>query len=85
MNIKKFLFRDKQEISVDIVEVWEVRWCGLVESYRLINGDYKLTPQIKVFTSLSDAKEFKDALDDAFKITKNKLNLPEITIKKQGV
>jgi len=85
MNIKRFLFRDKQEIAVDIVEVWEVRWCGVVERYKHSDGLYNEVPQVKVFTSLNDAEEFKSALNDAFRITKNELNLPEITIKKQEV
>ena len=65
MNIIKMFFRDRQKISVDVFEAWEVRWYS---RYGHFHGDTR--PEIRVFTNKKDANEFKKALDDAYKLIK---------------
>jgi hypothetical protein len=65
MNLSKIFFRDKQEMSVDVWEAWEVRWTS---RYGAFASDTK--PEMKIFTTEEDANQFADALRDAFKLIK---------------
>ena len=66
MNLRKMFFRDKQEQSVDVVDCWEVRWCGRHGKY---SSD--TSPQVRLFISKAEANDFKSALSDAFKLIKH--------------
>jgi len=77
MNILKLIFRDKQEISTDIFECWEVRWCSRHGEF---HGD--TIPQLRAFPRETDAIEFKQALDDAFALVKTTSGT-RVTIEKQ--
>ena len=66
MNLMKLFFRDRTETSVDVFEAWEVRWRS---RYGQFSSDTQ--PEVKVFPKEEDAKEFKKALEDAFKLIKH--------------
>lgn len=68
-NIFKRSFRDKQEMTVDGVELWSVRWTS-------IKGEYSSDKEqvAEFFTNKEAADEFEKALKDAFKLTRNRLN-----------
>lgn len=65
MNLMKLFFRSKELTSVDVAKTWEVRWQSRYGPWH----DHT-RPEVKIFTNYKDAKEFKDALEDAFKLTK---------------
>ena len=77
MNLMKLFFRDRTEASVDVFEAWEVRW-------RSRNGQFSgdTQPEVKVFPKKEDAKEFKKALEDAFKLIKHRSGT-NVELKKQ--
>ena len=77
--LKTFLrsFRSKEETSVIGVECWSVRWTSVQGQY---HNDKKEVAEF--FTSEDDAKEFKKALIDAFKLTRNNVN--SILLKKES-
>lgn len=52
--------------TVEAVETWEVRWISRHGSF---NSDTR--PQIEVFTDETSAKEFANALKEAFKLIKH--------------
>ena len=72
--LKTFLrsFRSKEETSVIGVECWSVQ--GLYFNEKKEVAEF--------FTSEDDAKEFKKALIDAFKLTRNNIN--SILLKKES-
>ena len=59
-------FRDEAEMSVDVIETWEVRWDSRWGEY---SGNIK--PEIRVFPSKEGATAFGKALKDAFKLIKH--------------
>ncbi len=61
MNIKKLLFRDKMKKEVNAYHSWVVEWTSR-------HGEYSTSTrqQFEVFTSEEDAKEYKEALEQAF-------------------
>jgi len=66
MNLRKLFFRGKQETSVDVVaDTWEVSWYSR-------HGEYSSDTrrECRFFLRESEAKEFADALRDAFKLIK---------------
>jgi len=74
MKLVKMLFRNEEECSVEVLDTWEVRWYSR-------DGDFHsdINPEIRVFPSLEDAKSFKSALEDAYKLLRytscNKVSL----------
>jgi len=66
MNIFKMFFRDETEMSVDVIETWEVRWYSR-------HGEYlrDTKPEVRLFPSKEGAKSFSNALSDAFKLIKH--------------
>lgn len=66
MLLKKLFFRDKTETSVDVFEMWEVRWTSRHGKY---SSDTQ--PEVRVFPKEEDAREFKKALEDAFKLIRH--------------
>lgn len=72
-NIFKRSFRDKQEMTVDGVELWSVRWTS-------IKGEYSSDKEqvAEFFTNKEAADEFEKALKDAFKLTRNCLNSVQV-------
>lgn len=63
MDFKKLFFRDAQEQSVDVVQCWEVRWASR-HGYRCMDE----RPEIMVFPSEQEARDFQRALETAFKL-----------------
>jgi len=55
-------------MSVDVLEVWEVRWHSL-HWYGLSSIEYPdVSPEIRVFATEPEAQEFAAALRDAFRL-----------------
>lgn len=71
-------FRSKEETSVTGVECWSVRWTSIQGLY---SNDKKEAAEF--FTSENEAKKFKEALMDAFKLTRNSIN--SISLKKESI
>ena len=78
MNIRRMFFRDQQQTGVDVVECWEVRW-------RSRHGGFSsdTRPEVRVFTSYEEAREFECALQDAFALLKHTSGT-RVTLEKQG-
>lgn len=74
LNIFKRAFRDNRTIEVDGVEVWSVRWTA-------VRGEFSQDKQevAEFFVKEEDAIAFKDALVDAFKLTRNRMNSVKIS------
>jgi len=66
MNILKMFFRSEAQMSVDVIETWEVRWHSRYDSY-----SQSVRPEVRAFPSKEDAKAFAKALNDAFRIIKH--------------
>ena len=66
-DIKKLLFRNKITKEVNAYDSWTVEWTSR-------HGEYHndITQEFEVFTSLEDAKEYKQALEQAFEFLKFK-------------
>ena len=66
MKLFKMFFRDEQQQSVDVLEAWEVRWTS---RYGEFSGYTE--KEARFFPNEDHAKEFKKALEDAFKLIKH--------------
>ena len=76
----KFIFRNNETTSVDVLDAWEVRW----KSRHGIFSDETI-PEVRVFKTKDEAEEFKIALIDAFNLIKNKSEIRSVTIKKTEI
>ena len=65
-NLRSLFFRDKQEQEVPVYEAWEVRWTSR-------HGQFAsdTQPEARLFPDEQSAREFADALRDAFKLIKH--------------
>ncbi len=72
MNIKNLLFKNvtvpqaNDTKEVQAVQLWSVRWLSRYGSY---SGDVR--EEMEAFTSEQDAIDFKQALDNAFKLLRH--------------
>lgn len=66
MKLRKLLFRSKKTVEVDEVQLWYVRWTS---RYGGMMRDTK--KEVKAFPNYDDALEFKQALEDAFKLIRH--------------
>ena len=66
MNFFDLIIRDKTTKTLKAVELWEVRWDRRTGPW---HGN--IEEQVRVFTSEEEAKEFKTALKDAYKLLKH--------------
>lgn len=66
MKLLKIFFRDEQEMSVDVISTYEVRWNSR-------HGEYSgsTRPEVRAFTTKTDALAFQKALQDAFALIKH--------------
>lgn len=77
MNLKKLTFRDTQDTSIEVCQAWEVWWTSRHGKY---SADVK--KEVRVFISEEAAEQFRDALEDAFKLIKH-TSEDEVILKKQ--
>lgn len=66
MNIRKLFFRSEQRTEVEEVELWYVRWTA---RYGAFSSDTREVT--RAFPDKEEAKQFKSALEDAFKLVQN--------------
>ncbi len=66
MNMAKLFFRSPEVESVDVVETYEVRWESRYGYYL-----HDVQPEVRVFASKKDARAFRAALFDAFRLLKH--------------
>lgn len=78
LNLFKRSFRDTQQVTVEAVKLWSVRWTA-------VKGEYSKDKEqvAEFFTSKEAADEFAKALKDAFKLTRN--NLSYVSINEESV
>ena len=77
MNFKNIFFRNEQQMSVSVVDCWEVRWQS-----RYGKWDHEVRDEVRIFISHSEAISFEEALRDAFKLVKHTSG-NQVSIEKQ--
>lgn len=67
MNLLKMLIPSGEKKEVDVVETWEVRWISRRGRWHTDTQE-----EVEIFVDEQAAKDFKKALQDAFKLLKFK-------------
>lgn len=78
INTFKRSFRNEDQMSVEGVELWSVRWTAITGEY---SSDKE--PVAEFFVSKQAAEDFSKALKDAFKLTRNSID--RVTVQRETV
>lgn len=70
--------RDQESKTWQAVRVWEVRWQSR-------HGEYSssLSPEVEVFTTLEQAKQFEQAIKDAFALLRHRGTGTEVSVQER--